>query len=280
MAPALGWAKARWHGVAIFQRSYYDPELGTFISPDTLVPDAGNLFDYNRYMYVRGQTLKYNDPTGHCASASAIDVVCWVALAEAAAAATATLVAGGGAAVTIGVGIYGYQNTTFDLPDYDHSYDVPGTDLQASHPVNGSSTVSSGVPVIQSENEGFTLVDPPSVDSLIVDAGIGSANGERAGQDFTRAGKRAVIQDNMSANGGVTVCENCKVVTVPGQKSQSGITPPVNQTQVDHIIPRVYGGNGSPDNGQVLCRLCNRDKYWASAHFSEQKRNLGSQTAS
>jgi hypothetical protein len=44
---------------------YYDPVTGQFVSPDTLVPDATNLFDYNRYMYVRGNPLKYTDPTGH-----------------------------------------------------------------------------------------------------------------------------------------------------------------------------------------------------------------------
>jgi len=43
---------------------YYDPEIGQFISPDTLVPDPSNLFDYNRYMFVRGNPMKYNDPTG------------------------------------------------------------------------------------------------------------------------------------------------------------------------------------------------------------------------
>ena len=52
-------------GLQYFNSRYYDPELGTFISPDTLVPDPTNLFDYNRYMYVRGNPLKYNDPTGH-----------------------------------------------------------------------------------------------------------------------------------------------------------------------------------------------------------------------
>jgi RHS repeat-associated protein len=40
-----------------FNARYYDPELGIFISPDTLVPrPAGtrtNLFDYNRYMCAR-----------------------------------------------------------------------------------------------------------------------------------------------------------------------------------------------------------------------------------
>ena len=44
---------------------YYDPVTGQFVSPDTLVPDATNLFDYNRYMYVRGNPLRYTDPSGH-----------------------------------------------------------------------------------------------------------------------------------------------------------------------------------------------------------------------
>jgi|GEM_PF-5641801 len=45
---------------------YYDPLVGMFISPDTIVPDAGVLIDYNRYAYVRGNPFMYNDPTGHC----------------------------------------------------------------------------------------------------------------------------------------------------------------------------------------------------------------------
>ena len=45
---------------------YYDPDLGQFLrSPlgaDTLVPDPGNLFDYNRYLYTRGNPMKHTDP--------------------------------------------------------------------------------------------------------------------------------------------------------------------------------------------------------------------------
>jgi hypothetical protein len=44
---------------------YYDPDLGYFIQPDTIVPDPGNVLDYNRYGYARFNPLKYNDPTGH-----------------------------------------------------------------------------------------------------------------------------------------------------------------------------------------------------------------------
>ncbi|WP_407653764.1 HNH endonuclease [Archangium lipolyticum] len=29
---------------------------------------------------------------------------------------------------------------------------------------------------------------------------------------------------------------------------------------VDHVIPRAKGGEGDPDNGQVLCRDCNLKK--------------------
>jgi hypothetical protein len=49
-----------------YNARYYDPSLGTFISPDTLVPDPGLVLDYNRYMYVRGNPLRYTDHTGHC----------------------------------------------------------------------------------------------------------------------------------------------------------------------------------------------------------------------
>jgi len=43
----------------------YDPELGRFISPDTIIPDPGNPQDLNRYAYVRNNPLAYVDPSGH-----------------------------------------------------------------------------------------------------------------------------------------------------------------------------------------------------------------------
>ena len=52
-------------GLVFKNARYYDPVTGQFVSPDTLVPDATNLFDYNRYMYVRGNPLRYTDPSGH-----------------------------------------------------------------------------------------------------------------------------------------------------------------------------------------------------------------------
>ena len=52
-------------GLLYYGARYYDPEIGQFISPDTLVPDPGKLFDYNRYMYTRGNPMRYTDPSGH-----------------------------------------------------------------------------------------------------------------------------------------------------------------------------------------------------------------------
>lgn len=52
-------------GLLYMNARYYDPQLGAFISPDTIVPDAGLVIDYNRYAYSRANPLKYNDPTGH-----------------------------------------------------------------------------------------------------------------------------------------------------------------------------------------------------------------------
>jgi len=62
---------------------YYDPQLGQFISPDTLVPDATQLMDFNRYAYARGNPMKYNDPTGHCVEPVS-GVICVLAVVGAA----------------------------------------------------------------------------------------------------------------------------------------------------------------------------------------------------
>jgi len=45
--------------------AYYDPELGRFIQPDTIIPDLSNPQSYNRYSYCVNNPLRYTDPTGH-----------------------------------------------------------------------------------------------------------------------------------------------------------------------------------------------------------------------
>ena len=54
-------------GLMYYNARYYDPALGTFISPDTLVADEDLIADYNRFLYGRGNPLKFKDPSGHFA---------------------------------------------------------------------------------------------------------------------------------------------------------------------------------------------------------------------
>jgi RHS repeat-associated protein len=44
---------------------YYDPELGHFITPDTIVPYPDDPQSFNRYSYARCNPIRYVDPTGH-----------------------------------------------------------------------------------------------------------------------------------------------------------------------------------------------------------------------
>ena len=44
---------------------YYDPELGRFIQPDTIVPYPDDPQSFNRYSYCRNNPITYIDPSGH-----------------------------------------------------------------------------------------------------------------------------------------------------------------------------------------------------------------------
>ena len=44
---------------------YYDPVLGRFITPDTIVQDPYDPQSLNRYAYCRNNPVKYIDPSGH-----------------------------------------------------------------------------------------------------------------------------------------------------------------------------------------------------------------------
>ena len=44
---------------------WYDPSLGRWIQPDTIVPDPGDPQSLNRYAYGSGNPVKFTDPTGH-----------------------------------------------------------------------------------------------------------------------------------------------------------------------------------------------------------------------
>jgi len=52
-------------GLYYYNARYYNPSLGRFISPDTIIPDPSNPQAFNRYSYVLNNPIMYTDPSGH-----------------------------------------------------------------------------------------------------------------------------------------------------------------------------------------------------------------------
>ena len=68
-------------GLYFYNARWYDPALGRWAQPDTIVPEPGDPQSLNRYSHVLNNPLKYTDPTGHDVSCPGTDAsVCNVPL--------------------------------------------------------------------------------------------------------------------------------------------------------------------------------------------------------
>jgi RHS repeat-associated protein len=52
-------------GLYFYNARFYDPSR--FISADTLIPNPGNVLDWDRFAAMRNNPLRYVDPSGRCA---------------------------------------------------------------------------------------------------------------------------------------------------------------------------------------------------------------------
>ena len=95
-------------GLYFYQSRYYDPEIGRFTQPDSVVPSPNNPQTLNRYTYVNNNPLKYVDPTGHIFGIDdlIIAIVIGAALGAATSAATGGDIGKGALTGAIG-GIFG-----------------------------------------------------------------------------------------------------------------------------------------------------------------------------
>jgi RHS repeat-associated protein len=57
-------------GLMDYNARQYDPVLGRFTSPDTIIPDAADPQSFNRYSYVNNNPVNFTDPTGHCSTSA------------------------------------------------------------------------------------------------------------------------------------------------------------------------------------------------------------------
>ena len=48
-----------------YNARYYDPEVSRFVTADTVIDGEHATQGLNRYMYVKGNPIRYSDPTGH-----------------------------------------------------------------------------------------------------------------------------------------------------------------------------------------------------------------------
>nr|WP_278644103.1 RHS repeat-associated core domain-containing protein [Burkholderia lata] len=130
-----------------------------------------------------------------------------------------------------------------------HRYYDPGSWWFVSKDPIG---LEGGLNVFQYVPNPIEWIDPLGLARL-------SLPGSRKGKDFTRSGKEAVKADNIRNHGSLT-CEKCNTGLINAVQHQEGVTPPDNEAHVDHKKPKAKNGSGTPENGQVLCRVCNLDK--------------------
>ena len=52
-------------GYYFYNARHYDPEIGRFVTPDTVVDGAYSSQGWNRFAYVHNNPIRYTDPTGH-----------------------------------------------------------------------------------------------------------------------------------------------------------------------------------------------------------------------
>jgi len=55
-------------GLYYYGSRYYDPVLGRFVQPDTIIPNRFDPQAYDRYAYARDNPMRYVDPSGHAPS--------------------------------------------------------------------------------------------------------------------------------------------------------------------------------------------------------------------
>jgi RHS repeat-associated protein len=52
-------------GLYFYGARWYDPALGRFLSPDTMIPNSTNPQSWDRFAYTVNNPVRYTDPTGH-----------------------------------------------------------------------------------------------------------------------------------------------------------------------------------------------------------------------
>lgn len=232
-----------------FKWRNHDPQIGRFIEIDPL----SEQYEYNStYAFSENKVTNHIELEG----LEAVSADLWREVQTAPPQAKAVFAIAAGIALFVEFIVDEIKNPTPTMPPVPGGLGIPGYDpIRKTYTPPGSpqQTKVNSTPV----NNNQTNPNQPSKAQQRADK---LNQKDRSGKDFTPAGKETVKDLNKEKNNGQTVCENCGTQTQPAQQSKKGVTPPSNETQVDHKDPKAKGGSGTPNNGQVLCRGCNQKK--------------------
>jgi RHS repeat-associated protein len=217
------------------QARYYDPATGQFLSTDPMSPTEGDTFNFNRYAYASNNPVLNIDPTGRASQPPA-----WYTRALASIEKVLNSPAAQKAEAQIGAGMLAGSEGEME------GGAAPIVDEAADSALNAQLNQES---------------DPNRPYSNLQDSKFVGA-----GKAITAAQKAKTAAQNMLRNGGQLKSDEDGTPLVPGQQSQSGVTPPDNEVAFDHYDPRnptdpnTPRGSNSYSNIRIISRAQNNAK--------------------